>query len=158
MKREELYRIEQEKWLSKISLKNNFHLADIRLVAGVDIAYWTEGENNFGVCCVVVIDYITKQIIEEVEYCGQIVVPYISGYLAFRELPLVMEAVKRMQSKPDLYMFDGNGYLHFRKMGIATHASFYLNKPTILVAKSYLRIEETDFQMPTNEVGSFTNI
>jgi len=158
MKREELYRIEQEKWLSKISLKNNFQLADIRLVAGVDIAYWTEGENNFGVCCVVVIDYITKQIIEEVEYCGQIVVPYISGYLAFRELPLVMEAVKRMQSKPDLYMFDGNGYLHFRKMGIATHASFYLNKPTILVAKSYLRIEETDFQMPTNEVGNFTNI
>lgn len=158
MKSEELYRIEQEKWMSEISLKNNFQLEDIRLVAGVDIAYWTEGENDFGVCSVVVIDYITKQIIEKVEYCGKIVVPYISGYLAFRELPLVMEAVKKLQSKPDLYMFDGNGYLHFRKMGIATHASFYLNKPTIGVAKSYLRIKETDFQMPTNEVGNFTYI
>ncbi|WP_240949802.1 endonuclease V [Psychrobacillus sp. BL-248-WT-3] len=158
MKSEELYRIEQEKWLSKISLKNNFKLADIRLVAGVDIAYWTEGENDFGVCSVVVIDYFTKQIIEKVEYCGEIVVPYIAGYLAFRELPLVLEAVKKLQSKPDLYMFDGNGYLHFRNMGIATHASFYLNKPTIGVAKSYLRIKEIDYKMPTNEVGDFTFI
>ena len=34
-------------------------------------------------------------------------------------------------------MFDGNGLLHPRNMGIATHASFYVNKPTIGVAKSY---------------------
>lgn len=32
------------KWISMISLKNNFHLADIHLVAGIDIAYWTEGK------------------------------------------------------------------------------------------------------------------
>lgn len=158
MSSEELYRREQEKWISEISLKNNFHLADIHFVAGVDIAYWTEGEINFGVCCIVVLDYFTKQIIEEVEYCGQIDVPYISGYLAFRELPLVMEAAKKVKSKPDLYMFDGNGYLHFRNMGIATHASFYLNKPTIGVAKSYLKIKNTDFQMPHNEVGDYTYI
>ncbi|MEH7596075.1 endonuclease V, partial [Bacillus toyonensis] len=107
---------------------------------------------------IVVIDYITKQIIEEVEYSGQIDVPYISGYLAFRELPLVIEAVKKLQYQPDLYMFDGNGYLHYRNMGIATHASFYLNKPTIGVAKSYLKIKNTDFQMPKNEKGNFTYI
>lgn len=129
MRKEELFKKEQEKWISMISLKNNFHLADIHLVAGIDIAYWTEGKKDYGVCCIVVIDYITKQIIEEVEYSGQIDVPYISGYLAFRELPLVIEAVKKLQYQPDLYMIDGNGYLHYRNMGIATHASFYLNKP-----------------------------
>lgn len=158
MKSEELFKVEQEKWIPGISLKNNFQLADIGLVAGVDIAYWSEGEADFGVCCIVVMDYISKQIIEEVEYYGQIDVPYIPGYLAFRELPLVKEAVKKLESKPDLYMFDGNGYLHFRNMGIATHASFYLNKPTIGVAKSYLRIKEIDYKMPTNEVGDFTFI
>ncbi|MDI2586573.1 endonuclease V [Psychrobacillus sp. NEAU-3TGS] len=158
MKSEELFKVEQEKWIPEISLKNNFQLADIHLVAGIDIAYWTEGKADFGVCCIVVIDYISKQIVEEVEFCGQIDVPYIPGYLAFRELPLVKEAVKKLQSKPDLYMFDGNGYLHFRKMGIATHASFYLNKPTIGVAKSYLKIKDTDFYMPNNEAGSFTYI
>ncbi|KMN45575.1 endonuclease V [Bacillus sp. LK2] len=158
MRKEELFKKEQEKWISMISLKNNFHLADIYLVAGIDIAYWTEGKKDYGVCCIVVIDYITKQIIEEVEYSGQIDVPYISDYLAFRELPLVIEAVNKLQYQPDLYMFDGNGYLHYRNMGIATHASFYLNKPTIGVAKSYLKIKNTDFQMPKNEKGNFTYI
>ncbi len=161
MKKEELFKIEQEKWISKISLENNFQLAAIRRVAGIDIAYWTEGgkQDYGGVCCIVVIDYITKQIIEEVEYWGgQIDVPYIPGYLAFRELPMVIEAVKKLQCEPDLYMFDGNGYLHYRHMGIATHASFYLKKPTIGVAKSYLKIKDTDFQMPKNETGNFTYI
>lgn len=158
MKNEELFKIEQEKWISKIVLKNNFQLTDICLVAGVDIAYWREGKIDYGVCCIVIIDFVTKQIVEEVEYWGQIDVPYIPGYLAFRELPLVMKAVEKLQFKPDLYMFDGNGYLHYRHMGIATHASFYLNKPTIGVAKSYLKIKDTDYQMPKNEIGDFTYI
>lgn len=158
MEKEELFKSEQEKWISKISLENNFQLGAIRLVAGIDIAYWTEGKKDYGVCCIVVIDYITKQIIEEVEYRGQIDVPYIPGYLAFRELPMVIEAVKKLQCEPDLYMFDGNGYLHYRHMGIATHASFYLKKPTIGVAKSYLKIKNTDFQMPKNVMGDFTYI
>lgn len=158
MKSEEVFKREQEKWISKISLENSFQLKDIRLVAGIDIAYWTEGKIDYGVCCIVVIDYITKKVIEEVECLGQIDVPYISGYLAFRELPLVVRAVKKLQSDPDLFMFDGNGYLHYRHMGIATHASFYLKKPTIGVAKSYLKIKDTDFQMPKNEIGDFTFI
>lgn len=43
-------------------------------------------------------------------------------------------------------------------MGIATHASFFLNKPTIGVAKSYLRVNGADFNMPENEEGSYTDI
>ncbi len=43
-------------------------------------------------------------------------------------------------------------------MGIATHASFYLNRPTIGVAKSYLKIKDIDFQMPENQAGDYTYI
>ena len=44
-------------------------------------------------------------------------------------------------------------------MGIATHASFYLKRPTIGIAKSYFRVDrETDYKEPENEVGSFTDI
>jgi deoxyribonuclease V len=44
-------------------------------------------------------------------------------------------------------------------MGIATHASFYLDKPTFGVAKSYFRVDkQTDYVEPENEAGSFTDI
>ena len=43
-------------------------------------------------------------------------------------------------------------------MGIATHASFHLEKPTIGIAKSYLKIKNTEFIMPENTVGAYTDI
>ena len=64
------------------------------------------------------------------------------GFLAFRELPLILKTAKLLETRPDIYIFDGNGYLHPRHMGIATHASFYLNKPTIGIAKTYLRTDK----------------
>jgi deoxyribonuclease V len=148
----------QNQLASKISLQNSFRLDEIQLVAGVDIAYWSESNIDYGVCCIVVLDYQTKEIIEQVEYMGEIEFPYISGYLAFRELPLILETVNKLNNIPDLYMFDGNGYLHSRHMGIATQASFDLEKPTIGVAKTYLKIKNTDFIVPKNKVGAFTDI
>lgn len=127
-------------------------------VAGVDLAYWKEAEEEYAVCCIVVLDRAAKQVIESQYAWGRIEVPYIPGCLAFRELPLVLETVKKLETEPDLYIFDGNGYLHPRHMGIATHASFYLHKPTIGVAKHYYKIGNTDFIMPENKEFAYTNI
>ncbi len=143
---------------TKIDLNNKFQLDEINLVAGVDIAYWSDHDVDYGVCCIEVLHYLTKEIIEQVEYVGKIEFPYISGYLAFRELPLILKTVKKLKSNPDLYMFDGNGYLHSRHTGIATHASFYLEKPTIGVAKTYLKIKNVDYNMPENKIGVYTDI
>jgi len=115
-------------------------------------------DKQYGTCCIVVIDYNTKEVVEKVSSMGEIKVPYIPGFLAFRELPLVIEASKKLIAEPDIFIFDGNGYLHFNHMGIATHASFFLNKPTIGVAKSYLKINGVDFNMQEDEEGSYTDI
>ncbi|OOM48085.1 endonuclease V [Clostridium beijerinckii] len=147
----------QESLMSKINIEK-LNCANIRYIAGIDLAYWNKEDIEYAVCCAVVVDYKTKEIIEKAEYSGKIVFPYIPGCLAFRELPLVLEAVKKLQVNPDLYVFDGNGYLHPRHMGIATHAGIYLNKPTIGVAKSYYKIDNTDFEMPENIEGSYTDI
>jgi len=152
------YTSQQNELRKLISLQNNFSAGQIKLVAGVDIAYWGENNKEYGACCIQVIDFNSKKIVEQIEYINEITIPYISGFLAFRELPLVLEAVKKLRTNPDLYMFDGNGYLHSRHMGIATHASFYLEKPTIGVAKTYYKIENTDFIMPENIAGAFTDI
>lgn len=152
------YTSQQNELRKLISLQNNFSTDQIKLVAGVDIAYWGENNKEYGACCIQVIDFNSKKIVEHIEYINEITIPYISGFLAFRELPLVLEAVKKLSTNPDLYMFDGNGYLHSRHMGIATHASFFLEKPTIGVAKTYYKIENTDFIMPRNIAGTFTDI
>lgn len=148
-----------QKELSKeIQLKNTFKEEDIKYVAGVDLAYWMKNEDEMAVCCIAVVDYKSGQVIEDVFSTGKIEVPYMPGYLAFRELPLVIETAKKLKNNPDVYMFDGNGYLHPRHMGIATHASFFLKKPTLGVAKSYYKIGNEDFIEPENNEGAYSDV
>ena len=142
-----------------IDLQDGFDPVALKLVAGVDLAYWKEGDDEWAVCCVVVIDYNTHTIVEKRQSVGKIEVPYMPGFLAFREIPLVLKAVEMLEHVPDIYFFDGNGYLHPRHMGIATHAAFYLKRPTVGIAKSYFCVDgKTDYKEPENEVGSFTDI
>ena len=150
----------QNSLMTRIDRTNNFSESDIKTVAGVDLAYWKNGnDEEYAVCCVVVIDYATHDIIEKQHYSGKIDVPYMPGFLAFRELPLVLKTVEKLKIKPDIYMFDGNGYLHPRHMGIATHASFYLETPTIGIAKTYYRVEKgLNYKDPDAAAGSFSDI
>lgn len=142
----------------KIILENKIDTSSVKTVAGIDLAYWKEENKEYAVCCIMVLNRESKQVIESKYTWGEIDVPYIPGCLAFRELPLILQTVKKLDTLPDLYMFDGNGYLHPRHMGIATHASFYLEKPTIGVAKNYYKIEDIDYTMPPNERNAYTDI
>ena len=142
----------------KIKFQNMSNILSIKKVAGIDLAYWNIENKEYAVCCIVVLEKESKQVIEVKHTLGRINVPYIPGCLAFLELPLILETIKKLETSPDLFMFDGNGYLHPRHMGIATHASFYINKPTIGVAKNYYKIENIDYIMPSNEKNAYTDI
>lgn len=150
----------QNELRSKINIKDAFNVDTVRLIAGVDLAYWNDNnDQEYAVCCIVIIDNTTHKMIETKSYSDKIKVPYMPGFLAFRELPLVVKTAELLEHKPDLYMFDGNGYLHPRHMGIATHASFYLNAPTIGVAKTYYRVDKSlDYIEPDTCSGSYTDI
>lgn len=150
--------VKQNKLREKICLENKLNLNNLKYVAGVDLAYWGKDGEEFAVCCIVVIDYNTKEVIEKKHTKGKIDFPYIPGCLAFREMPLILETVEKLEVEPDLYVFDGNGYLHPRHMGIATHAGIVLNKPSIGVAKSYFKVYNTDYIEPREEEGSYTDI
>jgi deoxyribonuclease V len=142
----------------KVKLVSIVKSQNIRFCAGVDVAYWEEIGVEWGICSIIVIDFDTKEVVEKTVSTGKVTIPYIPGYLAFRELPLVIEAAQMLSKTPDLFMFDGNGILHPRRMGIATHASFFLNKPTIGIAKSYFKIDGVNFRMPQNVAGSYEEI
>ena len=148
----------QSQLQKKINLQNVIDSFSVKKVAGIDLAYWKTESEEYAVCCIIVLEKESKQVIESKYALGKINVPYIPGCLAFRELPLILETIKKLDTLPDLYMFDGNGYLHPRHMGIATHASIYLNKPTIGVAKNYYKIEDIDYIMPPNRKNAYTDI
>ena len=156
---EDEYEAIQNELRKGISLYDSFEVSALKTAAGVDLAYWKNGDMEYAVCCIVVVDIATREVIEKKHFSDRIEVPYIPGFLAFRELPLILKTAKLLETKPDIFVFDGNGYLHPRHMGIATHASFYLDKPTFGVAKSYYRVDkQTDYVEPENEAGSFTDI
>lgn len=159
MKNEEKYIEIQNALRDKLDLTDTITEDSIKTVAGVDLAYWNDDNNEeCAVCCIVVVDYKTHEVIERKSYAGKITCEYIPGFLSFREIPLILETVKLLENEPDLYMFDGNGYLHPRHMGIASQASFDIGKPSIGVAKSYYKIENTDYTEPGKTRGSSTDI
>ncbi|WP_419465583.1 endonuclease V [Bhargavaea massiliensis] len=148
----------QERLAKQIDVSRPLRHEDLRTVAGVDLAYAGEGESETGFCHIAVFDAATMQVVERAEAVGKIEMPYLPGFLTFRELPLIVEAAGKLKTVPDLFLFDGNGILHPRRMGIAAHASFFLDKPAVGVAKTYFKIAETEYEEPEQEKGSCTDI
>lgn len=76
----------------------------------------------------------------------KVTLPYIPGYLAFREVPNICKAYEKLSQKPDILMVDGHGIMHPRRLGIASHLGVLLGVPTCGVAKKKLvgKYEEPD--------------
>ena len=149
----------QENLAQQITLTDSRDFSQIQTVAGVDLAYWNAPDGKeHAVCCIVLIDMQTHDILETAEAAGEIAVPYCPGFLAFRELPLVEQAAAKLRQKPELYIFDGNGYLHPRHTGIAVHAALLLKTPSFGIAKTYYRVLDTDYTEPEQTAGSYTDI
>lgn len=134
---------------SKISLVDKIKLDDIKTVTGIDSAYLELNGKEYVVCCAVTLDRETKTVVSENREVGEVSIRYISGLLSFREEEITLKTLNNLRKVGDVIFFDGNGILHERKMGIATHAGILLDKPTIGVAKTYYKI----FNIKDIEVG-----
>ena len=118
---------------ARVQKSNGFVLESLRTVAGVDAAY-REG----GRAAVVVLSYPEMEPLEQVVASREVVFPYVPGLLSFREAPPVLDALARLRARPDLLIFDGQGYAHPRRLGLAAHLGVYLDMPSIGCAKSRL--------------------
>lgn len=156
----ERFAAEQTALAERLVMRDSFDPSALKTAAGVDLAYWADGELERAVCCIVAIDMETHEVLEKKRYAGIIEVPYMPGFLAYRELPLIEKCMALLETKPDIWFFDGNGYLHPRHMGSASQASFLLDSgtPTVGVAKTYYRVKDADYTEPSPEAGSFTDI
>lgn len=129
----------QESLSKKLVLTDGF--SALRLIGGVDTSFSKDGRV---LSVIVVMRFETLELIEFSYYSTKEFVPYIPGFLSFREGPAIIEAWKRLKVKPDVLLVDGQGYAHPRHFGIASHLGIALDMPTIGCAKSLLvgRYEE----------------
>lgn len=105
-----------------------------RHVIGLDVSY--RGDRGFGAA--VSINYKTGEI-EDVSIAeGRVSIPYIPGYLAFREAPLMLRAFLGLRRRDGVIMVNGHGIAHPRGCGIASHIGVVLRMPSIGVARSLL--------------------
>jgi len=106
------------------------------LVAGVDTSFYKGSDNIFG--GIIVIRLPELETVEVVSIAEKECFPYIPGLLSFKELPTLHKAFRKLQSRPEVILVDGQGIAHPRRMGIASHLGVELGIPTIGCAKSIL--------------------
>jgi deoxyribonuclease V len=123
---------------------------ETRCIAGADFSY-NKKDRLIG-AIVVVCKFPHFEIIDIAEEIRAVEIPYIPGYLNFREGPAFIKCFKKLKSKPDLTLVDGNGIAHPRKMGLASYVGVVLDIPTIGCAKS----PYFPFESPPERRGAFS--
>lgn len=108
-------------------------LTSIRLVAGVDVSV----RAGISRAAVVVMHFPALTVVETVTAAQPTPFPYVPGLLSFREGPSLIEAFEKIQHAPDVFIFDGMGRIHPRRIGIAAHMGLWLQRPTIGCGKSH---------------------
>lgn len=124
---------------SQVSLKDESE-EPIQTVAACDVAY--RNQKGFGFC--VLMDS-KLAVLEEVEAEAEVYFPYISGYLVFREGPLILKTLKKLSGPFDALIVNGHGIAHPRGCGLASHIGLVVDKPTIGIATKKL-VGETVMQ------------
>ncbi len=142
--------IEQQKRLAgqvkHIKLKNR-----PKTIAGLDCAFSKDGQKIIAV--VVVLRPPEFEPVETASATRKVTFPYIPGLLSIREAPVCIAAVEKLRNEPDLFIIDGQGIAHPRRLGLAAHLGLFFDKPTIGCAKSRLTGR---FEEPLLEKGSYS--
>jgi deoxyribonuclease V len=111
-------------------------IEQINFVAGIDVGF--NLKRKISKAALALLSYPNLNFIEATEAELTTVFPYIPGLLSFREIPVIIEALKKVNQQPDVILCDGQGIAHPRRFGIACHIGVLTGIPTIGVAKSRL--------------------
>jgi deoxyribonuclease V len=141
----------QRELAPRVSLVDAIAPDDIKTVAGVDNGYVKLEHGMVAFAAVVVMDFPSLAVTETVLADHPVTFPYVPGLLTFREAPAILAALERLSVQPDVLLFDGHGYAHPRRFGIASHMGVILDWPSIGFAKS--RLTGT-YDEPADEFGA----
>ncbi len=136
--RAEAIQIKYQNLMKKISKNEYFtSIKHINTIAGVDISYFKDNNNEYGIACAVI--WNLKENLKESHFLttkDPIKFPYKPSFLGFRECKLLAKVISKVPNKPDLIMCDGHGKIHPRRFGEAVHLGYALDIPSIGIAKN----------------------
>ncbi|GAB6164853.1 hypothetical protein JCM19992_08530 [Thermostilla marina] len=109
-----------------------------QIVGGVDVSF---RDPETAVAAFVLVAEKDSSLLDSLTITKPVRFPYITGYLAFREVPVLWEAVRAGLARgwrPDVICVDGSGRLHPGHLGSASHLGLICDLPTIGITKKLL--------------------
>ncbi|KAM9984713.1 hypothetical protein ACTFIY_009152 [Dictyostelium cf. discoideum] len=138
--------IEKDDFNFKIDDENKINTT-LKYIGGVDISFVKD--NDIDACAsLIVIEYPSlKMVYKDIEFV-KLSELYIPGFLAFRETPHLIKLINNLKQSithnhllPQIIMIDGNGILHPRGFGLASHLGVLSDIPTIGVGKTFFHVD-----------------
>ncbi|XP_072168425.1 endonuclease V-like [Diadema setosum] len=138
--REKLVECDTEDWQAA-----DAQFSGLKYIGGVDISF-VKTSTSLACASLVICSFPDLEVVYEDSQTVNMTQPYISGFLAFREVPFFLDRLQRLrESKPDLIpqviFVDGNGILHPRGFGTACHLGVLSDIPTIGIAKKLTQVD-----------------
>ena len=104
---------------------------------------------------IVVLDPASGEVIETAHAAVPVRMPYIPGFLSFREGPAILAAFGELSRLPEVMLYDGCGIAHPRGFGLASHMALLTGIPSVGCAKNRLCGSCDD---PGSDRGEWTDI
>ncbi|XP_029949730.1 endonuclease V isoform X1 [Salarias fasciatus] len=117
----------------------------LQRVGGVDLSF-IKGDEQNACAALVVLSYPHMELLYEDCRMVTLTAPYVAGFLAFRETPFLLDALRRLREDrpellPQVVFVDGNGVFHYREFGLACHLGVLSGLPCVGVAKNLLQVQ-----------------
>ena len=132
----QILRAEQLQRASEVIRQDDFLVDPPAFIAGADVGFEQEGAVTRA--AIAILRYPSLELVEYQVARVATTMPYIPGFLSFRETPALLAAWEQLSQKPDLLFVDGHGISHPRRLGVASHFGLLVDVPTIGVAKKRL--------------------
>ncbi len=120
-----------------------------KTIAGIDVSV----SGDVARSAIVVLTYPDLQPLEQITAEQMVTFPYVPGLLSFREVPVILSALRQLSFMPDLLVCDAQGRAHPRRLGLASHLGVLTDLPTVGCAKSRLTGE---YEEPDDKPGAWT--
>jgi len=139
----------QKDLAAQVDITTPIDVDAVQFIGGVDVSV----KRGISRAAIVVMTFPGLEMVESATARMPTPFPYISGLLSFREGEVILAAHAQLDRKPDVYIFDGQGIAHPRRIGIASHIGLWWDAPTVGCAKSRLTGAYVE---PGAEKGSFS--